>query len=350
MANYWADKGWHVNLLTLDDGREPPFYDLHPAIVYRPLGIVDNSSGPIQGVVNNLKRIRVLRQAIKESTPQAVISFMDRMNVLTLLATFGLNLPVIVSERINPAYHSIGKVWNFLRRLLYPHTSCLVVQTQDALAYFSAAVQRHARVIPNPVILSYDSETNTKEYFNLTGKTVMAMGRLCEQKGFDLLLKAFATISVQHPDWSLVIWGEGPLRTSLESLRDELGLQGRVHFPGRTHQPFEKMREADLFVLSSRYEGFPNALCEAMACGLPVVSFDCPSGPREIIRDGVDGALVPPEDVNSLAAAMDRLMSDKVERNRLASRAVEVIERFGLEKMMGMWESALGYVLERRRT
>ena len=363
MANYWAEKGWRITLLTFDDGSEPPFYDLHPAILRRPLGIAGHSATSIQGVVNNLKRLRVLRRTIRESDPQAVLSFLTATNILTIMSTLWLPIPVIVSERTSLTHQRAGKAWKFLRYWIYPRTTCLVVQTHDALAYFSAAVRRKAHVIPNPVTVPPDlpaeqfagprtthRQTQTgggKVRSKRRSKTVIAMGRLSQEKGFDRLLKAFAEISHKHPAWSVAVWGEGSLRSKLEAVRDELGLKGRVFFPGLTREPFEEMRKADLFVLSSRYEGFPNALCEAMACGLPVVSFDCPSGPRAIIRDGIDGILVPPGDERALAATMDRLMDDVSERERLAARAPEVVERFGVEKVMGMWETVLHDAIKR---
>ncbi|HIB54790.1 MAG TPA: glycosyltransferase family 4 protein [Nitrospirales bacterium] len=351
MANYWATKGWSITLLTMDDGSESPFYDLHPAVKHHALDIAGESSNPIEGLINNLNRLQVLRRAIKESDVEVVISFIDQTNVLTLLSTWGMYLPVVIAERIDPTHYHIGTGWNLLRKWVNPRASYVVTQTEAALSYFSERVRKKAWVIPNPVVLQWKPQKRAISFINnKRKKSVLSVGRLSEQKGFDLLLRAFAMVSPRHTSWSLIVWGEGSSRACLEKLRDDLGLYGRVYFPGKTKHPFEKMRQADLFVLSSRYEGFPNVLLEAMACGLPVISADCPSGPREIIRDDVNGILVPPENVEGLAYAMDRLMSDETERRRLSLRAVEVRERFGLETIMEQWEQLIGCAIGNRST
>jgi glycosyltransferase involved in cell wall biosynthesis len=176
-------------------------------------------------------------------------------------------------------------------------------------------------------------------------KMIIAMGRLDWQKGFDLLLQGFECIADRYPDWSLTIWGEGPERDALERLRSDLRLDERIYLPGITKQPFEKMHQADLFVLSSRFEGFPMVLCEAMACGLPVISFDCCAGVRDIIRNDVDGMLVPPEDVHALANAMGKLIAQPQERQRLASRGPEILDRFGQERILHIWDQTIAEVL-----
>lgn len=174
------------------------------------------------------------------------------------------------------------------------------------------------------------------------------MGRLAPQKQFDLLLRAFAASSQGDAEWSLVIIGEGPERPRLQALATDLGLSDRVEWLGLVQHPEEVLRRADIYVLSSRYEGFPNALVEAMASGLSVVSFDCPSGPGEIIRDGIDGILVPAQDLTALTVAIRRLMLDEPERLRLGSRAVEVTARFAVDKVIDEWEALMRDLLHRR--
>jgi len=175
--------------------------------------------------------------------------------------------------------------------------------------------------------------------------TIVSMGRLVPLKQFDQLIRAFASLSQEFPEWDLLIIGDGPERPSLSALASDLSISGRVLMPGAFKSPGEHLASSDLFVLSSRYEGFPNALCEAMASGLPVVCFDCPSGPREIVRHEVDGLLVPPQDVDALSGAMRRLIDSPAERQRMAERAREITARFAPESIFDHWERLIQDVL-----
>ncbi|HYI12561.1 MAG TPA: glycosyltransferase family 4 protein [Thermoanaerobaculia bacterium] len=360
MANYWAAKGWEVTILTTDFGGRSSCYSLHPRVTHLDLGsprfnhlpIDLQGPAPIAGLIDGCSEseravliprttaILKLREVISSTAPEVVISYMDLTNIRVLAATRGLGLPVIVNEQCDPNENFIGAEWELLRRRLYPRASYVTVLTEESLDYFSSVAGIRGRVIPNaltpPVFSSSDEMPRQKN-----GRLLLAMGRLDHQKGFDLLLRAFALVAEKHPDWTLEIVGEGPVRSYLESSVQRHGLAGRVRLPGFTRRPFDAMRRADLFVLSSLDEGFGNVLLEAMACGIAVVSFDCPSGPRHIIRHGVDGILVPPRDAQAMAAALDGLMGDEAERKRLAAKAPEVAERFGAEKIMSMWEALI---------
>jgi glycosyltransferase involved in cell wall biosynthesis len=167
---------------------------------------------------------------------------------------------------------------------------------------------------------------------------LLAVGRLDAVKNFAVLVCAFAQLADKYPDWDLVILGEGPERALLESTIRDRGLEARILVPGIAGNVGEWYGRADLYVMTSLSEGFPNALAEALSHGLPAVSFDCDTGPRDIIRHGIDGLLVPANDSAALIDALDLVMGDPNLRKQLAARAPEARERFSIEKISGMWE------------
>jgi GalNAc-alpha-(1->4)-GalNAc-alpha-(1->3)-diNAcBac-PP-undecaprenol alpha-1,4-N-acetyl-D-galactosaminyltransferase len=336
LASAWAERGFNVTMITLER-EDVPAYPLHSAVVLRQLKLRNGKAKHIlHGLVRNLRMVRALRNAIRDSEPHVLISFMDISNILALVAAAGLDTRVIVTEHVHPAYHYIGWHWRALRRFLYHRADALVCVSRPILDWFQTNLRITGYIIPNPVALAPWPE-NVGQTRDQERHLIVGMGRLIEQKGFDLLLASFAQVAARHSDWSLKVIGEGPLRSQLEALSQKLNLTGQVEFTGALYDPFPTLRAADLFVFSSRFEGFGNALCEAMACGVPAISFDCPSGPSEIIRNGVDGLLVPAQDVTALAAAMDHLMSNPHKRARLAARAPEVTERFGLTRVLRLW-------------
>jgi glycosyltransferase involved in cell wall biosynthesis len=345
MANHWAASGNVVTVITLSADDEDT-YPLAPKVLRIALDMMRESRGPIEALVNNLERVRHLRAAIAGSVPETVISFTDRMNVLTLLACRPLKVDTVVSERIDPSRYEIGRTWSWLRRRLYPSARALVVQTERVRDQMAGLMRgRLIYVIPNAV----EAPPNAASVSNRAATSsdpsrphwIVAMGRLARQKGFDLLIEAFSQIANRHPQWSIKILGEGPARASLKRLIAEKGLNGRIVLAGWEPDPVFVLKQSDLFVLSSRFEGFPNALLEAMACGLPSISFDCPSGPAEILRDTIDGLLVPAEDVEALASTMDRAIGDESLRQRLSAEAVRVVDRFSAERYFANWDAVL---------
>lgn len=334
LTGAWVERGWNVELLlTLAGPNQKPFFEVDPRVKLRPLNLYRPSHGAADALANNLHRLRVIRAAIRSSRPDVVLSFMTETNVLTVLASLGLRKPVVVEEHIYSAWPPLRGSWQLLRLITYPLSASVIALTPPALATLGLARGRRGRVIPNPVMPPPPGRTVPSD-----PPVIVAIGRLVPQKGFDTLLAAFAHVAPLHADWRLEIWGEGSERAALEGLRDSLGLSDRVDFPGQTRDPYEVLRRARLFVMSSRREGFPTVLGEAMACGLPVVSFDCPSGPRELIRNGIDGLLIPPNDIGGLAAGIDRLITDRKLANDLASRAPEVVDRFALSTVLEQWD------------
>lgn len=344
LVNAWASRGRDVTLVVTYSGRGECHYPLDERVELLYLSDIAQAKG--RGMPGYLRRFLALRGIVKARRTAVVVSFLTNVNVAAVLARAGLGVPVIVSERIHPPCYPPGRLWEGLRRLTYPWADRVVMQTGESLNWLRQAIPAaHGVVIPNPV--SYplpvgEAVVAVAEHVPAGRKLLLAVGRLDPQKQFDRLLEAFARLATQHREWDLVILGEGPERECLLDAIARLGLAGRVRLPGRVGNVGDWYARADLYVMSSRFEGFPNTLAEAMAHGCAAVSYDCDTGPRDIIRNGVDGLLVRlVGDVPALAEALDSLIGDEARRKAMGGRAIEVRERFAAERILQTWNRLL---------
>lgn len=335
LANAWVARGWQVDLFTTHDAGREPHYPLAPAVGLRSLD--PRRPSPFRQVAT----VRSLRAAIRDARPDVVVSFLNYTNIMTLAACRGLACPVIISERLDPRVIDIGPAWSFLRRQTYRRAKLLVAQTNTAADLYGPLVDGRVRVIPNPVHAPAPRQADPASPVAADGRTILCVGRLQKQKGFDVALRAMSLLGPACAEWRLVILGEGPERPGLERLCAELGLGDRARLAGQVADPWPWLRQAGIFLMSSRSEGFPNALTEAMAAGLPVISTDCPSGPADIITPGIDGLLVPVEDPAAMAKALAQLIESEDLRTRFAKAAPGVLERYSLESVLAAWDEAL---------
>ena len=347
LANDWCRAGHAVTVLTLSDGERAPFFPLDTGVSTEWLAVERHSRHPLGALANNLVRVRTLGTALRRSRPGVVLSFLATVNVLVLLAAAGSGIPVIVSERSNPELAPLPRAWRWLRQRLYPRADAIVVQTRRAAEWFPKRLQSRIAVIPNAIERPDIAPSRSIE--RAGGGVVLGVGRLAPEKGFDLLVRAFARAARNRTGWRLVLAGEGPERPALTALAAASGVGDRVRLIGRQADIWPTYAAADVFSLPSRFEGFPNALLEAMATGIPAVAADCRNGPREIIRDGRDGLLVRTGDVDALARALSRLIGDPELRRRLGAAATAVVDRYGLDAVQARWDTLIADVAGRGR-
>jgi glycosyltransferase involved in cell wall biosynthesis len=340
LASLWARSGWQVTLVTLA-GTEVDHFSLHPGVRRVALGLARDSAGLWAALFNNARRLWVLRGVLRQVRPDVALAMMHSASVLLAVASLGLPLTTVGAERAQPSAVPLGRMWNVLRWWAYGYLDAMVALTQESAAW----IKHHTRatrveVIPNSVIWPLPAQAAHLDPASVGrpgGARLLAVGRLAPVKGMDTLLVAFARLAPVHPDWELVIVGEGPQRADLEQFITQHGLTGRVFLAGHVGNPGDWYNSARLFVLTSRHEGFPNVLAEAMAHGLACVSFDCEAGPRHIIQHDTDGWLVPDQDTEALVEALDRLMRDDALRGRYATRALEIHDRLGESGIAAHW-------------
>ncbi len=331
LANVYAKKGLKVRVVTLDDAAvRPDAYLLDPEVDR--LSLLSSSRGFLSKHVMRTKKLRAL---LRETKPDVLVSFATPSNILAIVASRGLKIRCVVSERTNPALYSFGWIYDVSRFLLYRAADCVVVQTESIARFFSPVFGVRTLVVPNFLMAdpTVPDTSGTRQVF--------AVGRLAPEKGYDLLINAFARLAPDFPDWTVSILGEGDERESLQALIAEKSLDKKIQLCGRVEQPTTALRQAAIVVQPSKFEGFPNSLLEAMACGLPVIA-TYQAGDM-LIENGVNGLLVSRDSDEALAAALRLLMMQPELRVRLGAAASRVNITHSRKAVIKLWDQLILY-------
>jgi glycosyltransferase involved in cell wall biosynthesis len=338
----WLQEAGHQPLLLTRRPVRDDFYPV-PAALERQVELAEPHWLRSLGWAGFPLRLLRLRRLVQQQRPDLVLALTTLPAVKMLLATTGLELPVVVSERNYPPAKPPVLPWRWLRRLTYPRAALHLVQTEQIARWLEQQrLARRTSVLANAVswpLPSFAPHLSPAAWLEPQQRLLLAVGTKAHQKGFDWLVQAFAAVVERYPEWRLVMLGLTPEPYRGEDQRAALlaGLpplhpaRSRILFPGRAGNVADWYERAELFVLSSRYEGFPNVLLEAMASGVACLALDCPTGPSDLIADGDNGHLLPlhPSDpVADLASGLDRLMDEPHTRARLGQAARAVRERF----------------------
>ncbi len=326
-----CNKEINVEIVSLFKGRSAPGYPIAENIPIHYLKHDAHGATPhsLKRAINMFSTLSLVRKFFKnhnydvvvvQSFPPALLSFFSGFN----------RKKIIVAEHVYAEYY--GNIINRFRTLIYSKFGKIVVLTTNDLKFFQCSgIGEKVTVIPNPVLPSSEPKSTCDN------KRIITVGRLVYQKGFDNLIKAFKPISEHHPDWKLDIYGDGPLKSDLENLINEYHLEEKVNLCGLSSQIPKEFSTSSIFVMSSHFEGFPMVLIEALTQGVPCISFDCPNGPSDIIKNGVNGLLVENQNIHDLANAIELLIKNDNERKRLGNNAPDSIKQFSKDIIIKKW-------------
>lgn len=340
LCNCWSLAGHRITIITFEKDGAIPHYQLKKNVTLKQLDLLSLDHSTINYLKENIIRIVRLKREFHRIKPDLIISFMLTANILNIFATAHTGIPLIISERVHPGFHNFGKMREFLRLITYRYADRIVVQTEEISRWFMDSMNVKPFVIQNPVDLNYfvrktaDIKTEQKKY-------IVSAGRLDRQKGQDLLIEAFSDLHDQYPEWNILIYGEGPEHDNLKDLIKKLNLEDKVYLKGIIQDIRDAFDLAEIFVLSSRYEGYPNVLIEALAYNLCVIASDCPGATREILDNGKYGRLVENENIGQLAGALAELMSSDIKRNEYKSQARNAVLGLSVENISERWLSLI---------
>ena len=328
VANKMQERGYEVEIVCLND--QIVFYPINEGIKITHVEVE-------AGTKLLPKKLWWFRKYIQQNKPDIVVAFMVSVYTVTLLALMGVDVPIISSVRNDPAYSNLRK--KITRKLLLSRSTHVVVQTQNIKKYFSKKIQQMTTVIYNPVNEKvFELQPVDKE------NRIISVGRFHPQKDQKMMIDAFAKIADEYKEWKLVIFGEGPLRNSLELRIQKYGLQERILLPGKTKDVFNELNKSKVFCFSSVYEGMSNALVEAICVGLPIVTTKV-SGTEEFIKDGENGFIVNIHDTDAMAIALEKVLGDESLRKQFAEKNKAQAIKFETNTIVNQWEDLVNSVV-----
>ena len=359
MANYWTQRGNEISVVTFSQTTSD-FYPLDGNIRRISLDSLHESGNIFSGFAHNLKRLWRLNRTIRVLQSEVVISFMDTMNVLVLLAAAGSRQKIIVTEHTDPQYQPIGPVWSWLRRLTYPHAAGVVVLSKKIQDWYLQVDQKKAvffprldgliHVLPNPIDCDAILEKSREQIDGQTAGIIsgrknvfIQVARLSPEKNPFLLVQACEILRDKGQDF-IVLWvGQGPLFVDMQGLIKDKTLEDHIFLLGQKENPYPYMAAARSALLTSDIEGFGLVLAEAMVCGAVPISTDH-YGPRQILDNGRYGELTPAKDPKGLAEAMQRMIVNEALYREKKNGAADFVRRFDTSVIMNQWEGLIGEI------
>lgn len=344
VMNAMIERGHEVELLTWDRAAAEAFYPMSPQIKWHRL---DSGDPAVKATPRRMmERAATVRDLVSRSGPQAIIAFQDGPFRALRAYCAGLGIPLIAAERNAPTrfeHTRNGQHRKFMIFNSFRFARSIVVQCESYRKLYPKFLQDRIVTIPNPVFPARALARPDRP--GATGRyRLLSVGRLSYQKNYECAIEAFAKIAGDFPQWDMTIVGDGELRGKLEGMIAAAGLQGRVSLPGTVTDPGEHYAAAHLFYLPSRWEGFPNALAEAQAHGLPAVGFKDCLGVNELISDGYNGILANGNgDSTNLANAFSALMQNNELRFEMGAMSRRIVENYAPEQIMDRWEDIFAW-------
>ena len=361
LANAWSTRGYQPALLTISQNSRPSAYAIGDGVDVRDVGwprrarefeLNAKTVAPIvRGfhandasiLMPDITMLALLRFAILATEPDVVVSFITQTNVRVLAALHESKAPVIVCEVTDVRRLNV-RDWQRPREMYY-RQAARVVATDPVIADWLSVRGARAMSIHNPLLAPDFHPTDPLQPpaspIPNSRKRVISLSRLSMEKRVEWLVRAFASLVEKYPSWDLEIYGHGPQRNFLEHLAEDLAPPGRIRICGFSHDAYRVLANAQIFVSSSWIEGYGNSIWEALACGVPVIAVDAGPSIRKLVRHETDGLVLSGDGVPELAAALERLMSDELERKKFAANAPEVVKRFSMQAALQQWDKLL---------